>query len=83
MREVEHGAFTPLVFTAGGGAAPEATVCLKRLSGMLADKRGIAHSATMGWLRCAIGFCLLRSSLLGIRASHRTRDPSVLSMDIA
>ena len=64
VREVEHGAFTPLVFTAGGGAAPEATVFLKRLAGMLADKHGLAYSATMGWLKCAIGFCLLRSSLM-------------------
>ena len=38
VREVEHGAFTPLVVTTGGGAASEATVFLKRLAGMLADK---------------------------------------------
>ena len=83
VHEVEHGAFTPLVFTTGGGAAPAATVFLKRLAGMLANKRGMAYSATMGWLRCAIGFCLLRSSLMCIRASHCKRDQSVLSMDIA
>ena len=40
IREVEHGELTPLVFTAAGGTAPEATIFLKRLASQIAEKRG-------------------------------------------
>ena len=48
VREVERGCFTPLVFTTGGGMAPEATVCLKRLASMLSNKREEIYSTVMG-----------------------------------
>ena len=70
VREVDRGYFTPLVFTTGGGMAPEATVFFKRLASMIAEKRGESYSSTMGWLRCVIGFCLLRASLTFIRSSR-------------
>ena len=37
-REVEHASFTPLVISATGGLAKEATVFYKRLASMLASK---------------------------------------------
>ena len=83
VREVEHGCFTPLIFTTSGGAAPEATIFLRRLASMLCDKRGETYSATMGWLRCAISFCLLRSSLRCLRASQKTEKKLPISLDIA
>ena len=70
VREVEHGSFTPLVFTANGGMAPEATVMFKRLASLLAEKRQESYGAIMGWLRSKISFCLLRSSLLCLRGSR-------------
>ena len=77
VREVERGCFTPLVFTSGGGMAPEATVCLKRLASMLSDKREESYSTIMGWLRCAISFSLLRSSLACLRGSTKSgKDPT-------
>lgn len=36
--EVEHGTFTPLILTTGGGMAREATVFYKRLAHLLAEK---------------------------------------------
>ena len=79
--EIEHGCFTPLVFTTGGGMAPEATVCVKRLSSMIAEKRQEHYSVVMGWLRCAISFCLLRSSLACLRGSFSAKQE--LSYNIA
>ncbi len=38
VREVEHSSFTPLVLSATGGLATEATTFYKRLSACLADK---------------------------------------------
>ena len=36
VREVEHGSFTTLVFSATGGMAPAATIAFKRLTSLLA-----------------------------------------------
>ena len=44
--EVEQASFTPLVFTASGGRAPEATVTFKRLASLLAEKRNEPTAAS-------------------------------------
>lgn len=69
--DVEHGSFTPLVATTCGGLAPAATVFLKRLANLLCVKRQESYGLTMGWLRCAVSFCLLRSAITCIRGSRR------------
>ena len=38
VREIEHASFTPLVLSATGGMASEATVFYKRLASCLASK---------------------------------------------
>ena len=52
--------------------APAATVCLKRLASMLSDKCEESYLTVMGWLRCAISFSLLRSSLACLRGSTKS-----------
>ena len=37
--EVEHGDFTPLVFTTTGGMAPQSDRAIKRLTQILAEKK--------------------------------------------
>ena len=49
--EVDRGCFTPLVFTTGGGLAPEASVFLKHLAGLIAEECGETYSNTIGWIR--------------------------------
>ena len=44
IREVEHGSFTPLVFTTGGGMGQEATVVIRKLADDLAMKRNDSYS---------------------------------------
>lgn len=70
VRDIERASFTPLVFTTSGGMASEATVFFKRLASMLAEKRGENYSETMGFVRCAVSFCLLRAVLSCIRSSY-------------
>ena len=83
VREVERGYFTPLVFTTGGGMAPEATVCLKRSASMLSDRREESYPTVMGWLRRAISFSLLRSSLACLRGSTKSgKDPTPTIHDV-
>ena len=81
IRDIEHGCFTPLVFATNGGTAPEATIFLKRLASMLAEKKEEKYATTMGWLRCVLGFCLLRSSLRCLRASQRKAPRGKVDMD--
>jgi hypothetical protein len=44
VREVEHGMFTPLVFSTSGGMAKECCISYKRLASMLSDKRHEPYS---------------------------------------
>ena len=60
--------------------APEATVFMKRLASMIADKREEPYSTTIAWLRCVISFCLLRSSLRCLRASPKTAK-NIVTLD--
>ena len=69
VRNVERGTFTPLVFSATGGAGPAATTFLKRLADKVAEKRNSSYAHTVGWLRCRLSFALLRASLLCLKGS--------------
>ena len=72
--EVEHGSFSPLVFSSTGGMAKEATVFYKRLAALLTEKWDQPYSVTMGWLRCTLGYSLLRSSIQCIRGARSTKS---------
>ena len=54
IREVEHSSFTPLVFSATGGMAKEATAFYKRLASCLATKWEQHYSAVLFWLRVGL-----------------------------
>ena len=71
--EIEHGVFTPLVMSTTGGMGREAQTFYKRLADMLAQKREMQYSILMGWLRCKLGFAILRSAVLCIRGSRSSR----------
>jgi len=85
VREVEHATFTPLVMSASGGLAHEASIFYKRLASMLASKWGDNYSSVMGWLRCCLSFSLLRSSIQCIRGArsaigHAVKTPPVIDL---
>ena len=70
VREVEHGSFTPLVFSTSGGMGRAANTTYKHLAHLLSKKWSSSYSVVMGWLRCSLGFSLLRSSVMCIRGSR-------------
>ena len=51
VQETEHASFTPIVMSATGSLAPEAS------------KWGDDYSVVMGWLHCSLSFSLLRSAI--------------------
>ena len=70
IRDVEHGFFTPLVFSTSGAMGREATIFYKRLADLLSDKQDKAYSLIMGWLRCRLSFAILRSAIMCLRESR-------------
>ena len=69
---MEHGTFTPLVFSATGGMSDEAYAFYKHLASLLSDKWAEQYSAVMGWLRCCLSFLLLRSAIRCVRGSRKS-----------
>ena len=70
VREVEHGSFSPLVFTTAGGMGATATVVYKRLASRIAEKHNKPYGKTLHWLRCRLNFSLLRSAIMCLRGSR-------------
>ena len=44
IREIEHGSFTPLVFSCSGGMGPLATIVYKRLASLISEKSSQTYS---------------------------------------
>ena len=68
--EIEHGSFTPVVFSIYGGMSREYSTFYNRLSNLLFEKRDIPPSVTINWIRVKISFALLKSCLLCLRGTR-------------
>ena len=86
IREVEHGTFTPLVFSATGGMGTTAEIFYKRLASLISEKNNQDYATTMGWIRCCISFSLIRSAVMCVRGSrssyHHPISPSSMPADL-
>jgi hypothetical protein len=71
--QVEHGTFTPLVFSSLGGMSPECSHFYNHLADKISEKRGIPNSKARSWIRTKLSFCLLRSTHLCLRGSRTKR----------
>ena len=82
--EIEHGTFTPLVFSCYGGMGRECSYFYKRLAEKLAEKRNISCSEAVCFIRTKINFSLIKSLVLCIRGSRTVRndDVSIADTDI-
>lgn len=81
---IERGAFTPLVFSTSGMAAPECSRFLKDLVAAIVRKnKDLDYSHVMHTLRCKLAFCLLRwnvTCMRGCRASYnRSRNAAFVT----
>ena len=70
IREIELTSFTPIVMSAAGSLAPEATTFYKRLASLLASKWGDEYFVVMGWLYCSLSFMLLWSAIACVRGAR-------------
>ena len=69
VREIEHGPFSPLVFS--GGMGTTATVVYKQR--MILEKHEKPYSKTMQWIRCRLSFSLLRFAMMCFCGSWSSR----------
>ena len=83
IREVELSSFTPLVFSASGGMGHEASVFYKQLASLLSDKWNDPYATVLGWIRCRLSFCLLRSAIQCIRGARSSQGRYITSAPVA
>ena len=69
INEIEHAAFTPLVFASTGDMFSLTSLLYKRLEEKITEKRRSSYPATMALIRCRLCFALLRSAVMCIRGS--------------
>ena len=80
IREVEHGSFSPLVFSAAGGMGAMANVVYKRIASLIADKHNKPYSKTINWLRCKLSFPLVRSAVMCLHGSRSSLHHPINSL---
>ena len=68
--EIEHGSFTPLVFSATGGMGRECTKFISRLAEMIAYKQNKRYSEVITWLRRKISIGLCKAVGVCLRGSR-------------
>ena len=84
---VEHGTFTPLVFSLNGVMSPECERFHNNLAQKIAIKTDQRYSSVMNLVRTKLLFMILRACLMCVRGSRShvaasNRNDSVLPEDI-
>ena len=67
---VEHGTFTPLVFSVNGGIAKECLKFHKFVAEKIANKSGCRYEKVISIIKCKLSFLNLRVSLMCVRGSR-------------
>ena len=73
IMNVEHGTFTPLVFSINGSVGSECSIFHKHIANMIALKTEERYEKIFSIIRCRLSFLILRSSLMCIRGSRSTK----------
>jgi len=70
VMQIEHGTFTPLVFTVSGSMGPESSIYHKALAEKISEKTDEKYSTVINFIRCKLSFMCVRSALLCLRGSR-------------
>ena len=79
--EVEHGSFTPLVFSATGGAGREANKFITRLAELMATKQGKPYGEVVTWVRRKISMGLCKAVGVCLRGSRTVFGQKDVNID--
>ena len=85
IMQIEHGTFTPLVFSVNGGIAPECEKFHKHVAERIAEKTGEKYNHVISWIRCKLSFLILRAALMCVRGSrpHQPKNATKTTTDFA
>ena len=77
IMNVEHGTFTPLVFSVTGVMGKECSTFHKHIAEKIAAKTEQRYNDVISVIRCKLSFLILRSALLCVRGSrsHTKYEP--------
>ena len=70
VMNIEHGTFTPLVFSLNGVMSPECERFHKQLASKIAERSHQMYSAVMNGIRTKLSFLILRACLTCVRGSR-------------
>ena len=73
IMNIEHGTFTPLVFSLSGGMGTECSMFHRHIAEKIAKKTEERYSKILSIIRCKLSFLILRSCLMCIRGSRSHR----------
>ena len=78
---IEHGSFTPLIFTVTGGMGPQATTFFRLLCSKIAYKHRQDYNNVSSFLKCKISFLIRKMVLLCLRGSRTLNTKNVVNND--
>ena len=82
VMEVEHGSFTPLVFTSTGVMSHECSIFHKALAEKISLKQGERYEEVMRYLRVKLSSLALKSTLLCLRGSRSSsKTMNIVNLD--
>jgi hypothetical protein len=68
--QVEHGTFTPLIFSSSGGMSTQTAISLKKIATMVATQKKQKYNQTITLLRTRLSFALVRAATTCLRGSR-------------
>ena len=71
---IEHGTFTPLVFSDTGVMGKECSMFHKHIADKISKKNDENYSNVINVIKCKLSFLILRAALLCIRGSRSHKD---------
>ena len=83
VMNIEHGTFTPLVFSVSGVLGKECSMFHKHMAEKIAKKINESYEKVITVIRCKLSFIILRSALLcikGNRSNHVFKDIDEFSL---
>ena len=79
IMQIEHGTFTPLVFSATGGMGRECEKFYNRLAVTISEKRDVEYNRIITWVRRKVIFSLLNSVSMCVRGSRSSSNPHLIN----
>ena len=76
---MEHGSFTPLVFSCFGRISGECSRFFSHTAERFANRRKEPKSTISAWIKARLNFALIRSMLLCLRGTRTTSNVDIIS----